>query len=135
LFAKIVGFGDIVPMTFEGRVVVCGAILAGVAVIPAQAAKLVDVFVESQNDQEVRKRPRQMAYRSTAASRRRTDITVNATNGMGPSGISIDIPPKESSSTMEVTESFSKVCSQCGALEHRADAHFCWSCGFEIELS
>eukprot|EP00547_Thalassionema_nitzschioides_P001408 CAMPEP_0194200578 /NCGR_PEP_ID=MMETSP0156-20130528/1119_1 /TAXON_ID=33649 /ORGANISM="Thalassionema nitzschioides, Strain L26-B" /LENGTH=380 /DNA_ID=CAMNT_0038925589 /DNA_START=93 /DNA_END=1232 /DNA_ORIENTATION=+ len=48
-----VGFGDITPITFQGRLVVCGSILAGVTIIPAQAAKLVDVIMESQNNDPV----------------------------------------------------------------------------------
>ena len=35
-----VGFGDITPVTFQGRIVVMASILAGVIVIPAQAASL-----------------------------------------------------------------------------------------------
>jgi voltage-gated potassium channel len=35
-----VGFGDITPVTFQGRIVVMASILAGVIVVPAQAASL-----------------------------------------------------------------------------------------------
>jgi len=35
-----VGFGDITPITFQGRIVVMASILAGVIVVPAQAASL-----------------------------------------------------------------------------------------------
>lgn len=35
-----VGFGDITPITFQGRLVVMASILAGVIVVPAQAASL-----------------------------------------------------------------------------------------------
>jgi len=35
-----VGFGDITPVTFQGRLVVMASILAGVIVVPAQAASL-----------------------------------------------------------------------------------------------
>ena len=36
-----VGFGDIVPITFEGRLVVCASILVGIGVIPLQVGELV----------------------------------------------------------------------------------------------
>ena len=36
---------DITPVTWGGKVVVCGSILAGVAVIPAQAAALVEALL------------------------------------------------------------------------------------------
>jgi len=45
-----VGFGDIAPVTPQGRLVVCASILAGVAVIPAQAASLLDAILEYQNE-------------------------------------------------------------------------------------
>lgn len=48
-----VGFGDIAPVTPQGRLVVCASILAGVAVIPAQAASLLDAILEYQKDQQL----------------------------------------------------------------------------------
>lgn len=41
-----VGFGDITPITPAGRAVVCCSILAGVLVVPAQAADLVDALLK-----------------------------------------------------------------------------------------
>jgi hypothetical protein len=46
-----VGFGDITPVTLQGKLVVSGSILAGVAFIPAQAAVLADALLNSQNQQ------------------------------------------------------------------------------------
>jgi voltage-gated potassium channel len=40
-----VGFGDITPVTPEGKLVVSGTILAGVAVIPTQTAALVEALL------------------------------------------------------------------------------------------
>jgi voltage-gated potassium channel len=40
-----VGFGDITPITPEGKLVVSGSIMAGVAVIPFQAAALVEALL------------------------------------------------------------------------------------------
>ena len=40
-----VGFGDIVPVTTEGRLVVCASILAGVAVIPFQLSSLGEALL------------------------------------------------------------------------------------------
>jgi voltage-gated potassium channel len=48
-----VGFGDITPVTLQGKLVVSGSILAGVALIPAQAAALADALLNSQNQQEL----------------------------------------------------------------------------------
>jgi len=47
-----VGFGDITPVTPQGRLVVCASILAGVAFIPAQAANLLDAILEYQNENQ-----------------------------------------------------------------------------------
>lgn len=46
-----VGFGDITPVTTAGKLVVSGSILAGVAIIPAQAASLVEAFLDAQRQQ------------------------------------------------------------------------------------
>ena len=45
-----VGFGDIAPVTFQGRLVVGGTILAGAAIIPAQAATLAEAYLDFQNE-------------------------------------------------------------------------------------
>lgn len=45
-----VGFGDIHPVTSAGRWVVSGSILIGSAVVPAQAAALVEAFLDREED-------------------------------------------------------------------------------------
>ena len=45
-----VGFGEIAPATNAGRLVVSGSILIGVAVLPAQAAALVESLRERTED-------------------------------------------------------------------------------------
>jgi len=45
-----VGFGDIVPITTEGKLVVSGSILFGVTIIPAQAAALADALLNRQKE-------------------------------------------------------------------------------------
>ena len=106
-------------MTFNGRLVVSGSILIGVAVIPAQAAKLVDAFMESQNQPS-------MSLLSSPTSRRRrqqkkkkkkkaTKSTGYATDGMGPTGKSIDVPPEEIKTTKTPSTSSTIICDRCGA--------------------
>jgi voltage-gated potassium channel Kch len=124
-----VGFGDITPITFQGRLIVCGSILAGIAVIPAQAATLVEAIVESQTD--IDRLKQQLPAQFTPSEMVSKELSSSATDGMGPSGKPIDIPVKEKS-VVEVETSISRVCTQCGATEHRADASYCWSCGFDI---
>mmetsp|Transcript_7066 Transcript_7066/g.10345 ORF Transcript_7066/g.10345 Transcript_7066/m.10345 type:complete len:450 (+) Transcript_7066:29-1378(+) len=45
-----VGFGDIVPITSQGRFVVSTSILLGITIIPAQAASLVEALLDLQKD-------------------------------------------------------------------------------------
>ena len=138
-----VGLGDIAPITPQGRLVVCGSILLGVTIIPVQTAKLVDIFVESQKDVQRRKlvatgRKRQQQTRRNNNNNNPTFVTRSATNGLGPSGIAIEVPvqedrprnltgstPRSSSSRMQD----SRTCINCAVSPHRADATFCWSCG------
>mmetsp|Transcript_13464 Transcript_13464/g.19302 ORF Transcript_13464/g.19302 Transcript_13464/m.19302 type:complete len:422 (+) Transcript_13464:71-1336(+) len=50
-----VGFGDIVPVTTEGKLVVSGSILFGVTVIPAQAAALAEALLNVQKESREKK--------------------------------------------------------------------------------
>ena len=45
-----VGFGDISPVTPQGRLVVGASILAGVIIIPAQAASLAEAYLDFQKE-------------------------------------------------------------------------------------
>jgi len=47
-----VGFGDITPVTPNGRIVVGATILAGVAILPVQAASLVEALIDFQKERE-----------------------------------------------------------------------------------
>jgi len=49
-----VGFGDIVPVTFAGRLVVCGSILVGIGVIPLQVGELAEALLGSGDEEELR---------------------------------------------------------------------------------
>jgi hypothetical protein len=52
-----VGFGDIVPITTEGKLVVSGSILFGVTIIPAQAAALADALLNRQKEGNEKRMP------------------------------------------------------------------------------
>ena len=51
-----VGFGDITPVTFQGRLVVMASILAGVIIIPAQAASLAEAYLDFQRERDGKRR-------------------------------------------------------------------------------
>jgi voltage-gated potassium channel Kch len=61
-----VGFGDIIPITVAGKLVVCGSILVGVAVVPAQAAALVEALLERE---ELKRRSKMRPQASSGPSR------------------------------------------------------------------
>ncbi|CAJ1926506.1 unnamed protein product [Cylindrotheca closterium] len=127
-----VGFGDIVPVTFNGRLVVCGSILVGIAVIPAQAAKLVDAIVASQGlaeDETIGTMTRSTSLLTTKKSRGDTD---SPTNGLGPSGADLEVPPKDVKMENTGNAASYKVCGNCRATGHRMDATFCFNCGSKI---
>jgi voltage-gated potassium channel len=100
-----VGFGDIVPVTPEGKLVVSGSILAGVAIIPAQAAALVEALLA---------RAKYKAGDATPAKQ-------NAGIAAKEDGRSL---------VMQMTS-----CPNCSAEHHWATAEFCWSCGTKLDNS
>jgi hypothetical protein len=133
-----VGFGDIVPVTAQGKFVVCGSIIAGVAIIPAQTAEFVDALLAFQMDQEGKGGRRSST--TAAKTARPKGSTINGkdsmTNGKRPSGVPIDIPPIEESSMDSGGPSgldTKMVCGNCGKNFHWSDAAFCWSCGAKMD--
>eukprot|EP00977_Amphora_coffeiformis_P026978 scaffold32070_cov203-Amphora_coffeaeformis.AAC.1 len=140
-----VGFGDITPVTVQGKFVVCASIIAGVAVIPAQAAKLFEAFAAFQREKEQELSPiltpkmaRQMIRQdmkgSTAAP-----VKYNLTDGKGPGGTPIDEPIKEWVEAGQRSDNTSidpsLTCRTCTAAHHWSDAVFCWSCGSQLTSS
>jgi voltage-gated potassium channel Kch len=99
-----VGFGDITPVTTEGKLVVSGSILAGVAVIPVQAAALVDALLAREG---VKK-----------SSRQRETLSNNNDNGKS---------AMNNSPIMLNTK-----CTNCDAGFHWSAADYCWSCGSKL---
>jgi hypothetical protein len=55
-----VGFGDILLVTSQVRLVVCVTILAGVAIVPTQAASLVEAYLDFQKERLVGREEGQM---------------------------------------------------------------------------
>ncbi len=107
------GFGDISPVTSQGRLVVCATILAGVAIEPAQAASLAEVYLDFQKERLEGKR------------QRRT-----------PPSLSLSVSVVTIASEEIVATSSSggeeRRCGECSAAHHRNDASFCWSCGMKM---
>jgi hypothetical protein len=104
-----VGFGDITPMTWQGKLVVSGSILAGVAVIPAQAAALVEALLarDAENNPS--------SYITT------------------PRIMTKPLPPQASIGTNLVLET-AQTCPSCKAGLHWAQANYCYNCGEKISI-
>jgi hypothetical protein len=146
-----VGFGDITPVTPAGRLVVCASIIAGVAIIPAQAAKFVEALLELQKDTASveKKLAQQLTQRSKRNAPSSARIVYSGlADGKGPSGVNIEAPAvDEQTKSMKrrlakagvgdvkddvvdwETKQVRRICSECGEPSHRVDANFCWSCG------
>ena len=69
-----VGFGDITPVTFYGRLVVGGSILAGVAIIPAQAASLAEAYLDFQKERSVGKQKTVSEPKTSLIGRKQCEV-------------------------------------------------------------
>lgn len=105
---------DITPVTTGGKLVVCGSILAGVAIIPGQAAALFEAVLESDLQRiEMEKLERLEKGAETTT----TTTTTTLSRQTSPQRGLIDA----------VTP-----CANCGSTMHWVDATYCWSCGTKL---
>jgi hypothetical protein len=111
-----VGLGDVSPITAQGKLVVCGSILFGVAVVPSQAAALVEALLD----------------RERVKSGRESRIGSSNTSSSSSTIQSFDQLASTSSSKGLLGLDTSKECQNCGAKFHWVDAQYCYSCGEEM---
>ena len=109
-----VGFGDVTPITWQGKLVVSGSILAGVAVIPAQAAALVEALLEGSNNAKVK------------TDKDNTDSPVLESRAPP--------PPTQASMGANMVLETTQTCPSCKAGLHWAQANFCYNCGEKISI-
>jgi hypothetical protein len=108
-----VGFGDITPITWQGKFIVCGSIIAGVAIVPPQAAALVEALLERSREEKQTK----LSSAAAAASTNKTtnqNANLSSTQNDGPTSMVLEMKVQ---------------CSNCGASMHWSEANYCWSCG------
>ena len=113
-----VGFGDVNPVTWQGRLTVCGSIIFGVTVIPAQTAALFEALLDRENS---RKGRRNSSSAKTKTSRQSSKVLT-----------------KSGLSTAETDESVlvldtETTCPFCDASFHWSCARYCYKCGETIE--
>ncbi|CAB9527085.1 Ion channel [Seminavis robusta] len=125
-----VGFGDITPMTWQGKLVVSGSILAGITIIPAQAASLVEALFQrgeeqQRQQQEQENRQRQMLQPAKATDRR---YSSGGSNSLTMETISRDLTRSSSSTNAEATLEAAKKCPVCKVGLHWSHATYCYNC-------
>lgn len=113
-----VGFGDVSPVTWQGRLIVCGSIVFGVAVVPAQAAALLEALLDREE------------VRSGRAGNGSTKIKNKLPTAMSAT--------RKSSSASNTDDSIlaldtTMTCSNCGASFHWSNARYCYRCGATIQ--
>lgn len=101
--------GLFTPVTSQGRLVVSASILAGVVVIPAQAAALVESLMNAQDEKKLEERVVMDGEQSSTNNKNKT-LPSSAVDAKTP-------------------------CPSCGATFHWTSAKYCWSCGSELRLS
>jgi len=116
-----VGFGDITPVTIQGKIVVCGSILFGVTVIPAQAAALVDALLNYQKERMLIAEAEEEKSEVILIDYDDSDFV-----------FAVDQKVQQKSTAKNLDSSSSKICKNCGTSSHRNDATFCWSCGSSL---
>ncbi len=120
------GLGDITPITWQGRLVVCGTIVAGVAIVPAQAAALVEALVARKDTSKEQKR--RSARPSLSSST--TDDAANGSSSSSSSSASSLISTGTNTNGRFVLEVETTLqCPNCNATMHWSAAQYCWSCG------
>jgi len=155
-----VGFGDITPITPEGKLVVCGSILAGVAIIPAQTASLVEALLAGQKVE--RKRKESLVDDTNESSMVMENTSVQEPSSSVLNGEALDLTTQamvSKTTTMPIAADTSTtkaksaspetttirgrqpqdgmidtktMCDSCGASFHWSSAAYCWSCGSKL---
>jgi len=149
-----VGFGDITPVTSNGRFVVSATILAGVAIIPIQAASLVEALLDFDRERNEGKDPKavvdekreayadllEKVYEQDRCAADDGELTVERTANYAAMLEALykeDIcdAPSEVAPVPEetaVAATFVRTCPTCRTGPQRTDAMFCWSCGSNL---
>lgn len=108
-----VGFGDVSPVTWQGKLIVCASIVLGVAIVPAQAASLVEALL----DRERARNGKSASNQKKAVVRPETKVAAAFIGKSNDEMLALDT---------------STSCPSCGASLHWSSAQYCYSCGEEL---
>jgi len=114
--------------------VVSGSILAGVAIIPIQAASFFEALIDFQKERA------KVENRDDVAEKERIELEQNVINRPVPSLnddniISMNITSTSNGNYYSPEHFIDCLCKTCTANSHRRDAFFCWRCGGELTSS
>lgn len=112
-----VGFGDVSPVTWQGKLIVCASIVLGVAIVPAQAASLVEALLDREKAKRGSTTTKKKEPRLTAPE---TILEATLIDGV------------DSTKNEMLALDTSTSCRSCGASFHWSAAQFCYSCGEEL---
>ena len=124
----IVGFGDITPVTTQGRFVVCASILVGIAVLPLQTAALVEALLDFQKEREGKKK----IIPSEFDVKKKNDFTHSSIDRERSKQRMVSSSSIHDEYTNPVEYDTQCICTNCGSCPHRNDALFCWNCGSKL---
>ena len=116
-----VGFGDIVPISVEGRLVVSLSILAGVLLIPYEATLAIEALLQQdKSSTETKTKETSPSGAVSSISSFKSSKTNKSRMEENPSILARE----ETSLTISVGDE----CAICGAIIHTTQARYCWSC-------
>lgn len=140
-----VGFGDIVPITAEGRGVVCLSILVGVALIPLELSRLAEAFMDSMaktSSSDVKTQLQALEHKIDGQQAQLDAIMAKLKgdtappNGGGPAAAMGETATANTPRPLAAAGPLpSARCTQCGTAGHRADAVFCYRCGGSLVVA
>lgn len=129
-----VGYGDMVPITFEGRVIVCLSILVGVATIPVELSKLARALLDGfSSDSDAGSSSELLLALQEKMDRQQAQIDL-IVGSLGLGGDAADLRglpqgPSHVGALADGRGSAARPCGSCAAVGHRRDAGFCFRCG------
>jgi len=122
-----VGFGDITPITWQGKLIVSGSILAGISIIPSQAAALVEALLE--RDEEKKKNQPESIERPQKKLQDISTPTIEAFEAVSSSIQIGNTAITGDSGTLETT----RKCPVCKVGLHWSHAIYCYNCSSPLE--
>jgi hypothetical protein len=132
-------FVDITPVTFQGKLVVSGTILAGVTIIPVQAGALVESLMDAQKERELAQNEANGLIRQSDTDKissslvvEANDATIEEERGLKQSSLDGSAPQPNNNMLPSSAVDAVTPCPSCGATFHWTSARYCWSCGSKL---